>query len=411
MTIRRSAGLAWSLLAGYIVLWIGLPVLLMELVFNPGVSPAIFSELWILSGALLPFVCVGALIAAHRPDNRIGWLMLLVGFLWLEAGITTTYVNEPDAVRGTPLAGWISWVGTWDFWPPIMLVLAVMPLIFPTGHLPSPRWCLVLWAALAALMTSIIYFGLSDEAVNAPNAPGTLRHLALGDLRSVALVVAWVLWPLAFGGAALSVIVRFRRATGIERQQLKWFAYVGAVVANAFWVSGIQEISREEPWQTIANIAFYSAGLGVLFGIPSVIAIAILRYRLYDIDRIINRTIVYGLLSLILIGTYFSIVLGLGAVLRDLTGRSSQVVVAASTLAVAALFQPLRMRIQMIVDRRFNRTRYDAARTIEAFSSRLRDEIDLPALCDELRAVIDETMRPSHTSVWIRSLDSLRSNE
>jgi hypothetical protein len=271
--------------------------------------------------------------------------------------------------------------------------LILLLLLFPDSRLLSRRWRPIAWAATAWCAVTMLFMALYPQVIadqrlqNPIGLSGRVGELMRGVQSSALAGIPLALVLLA----ALSLLLRFRRSQGVERQQLKWFAYVvGLVIANL----AVSSIDRR---------------LGVVSGVlhwllimcsAGAIGLAILRYRLYDIDRIITRTLAYGLLTVLLGGAYAGVALGLG----QLLGRDSSLVVAAATLAVAALFQPARRRIQALVDRRFNRRKYDAANTVAAFSVRLRDEVDLDALSAELLAAVDQTMQPTTASLWLHPL-------
>ncbi|HEX6012386.1 MAG TPA: hypothetical protein VFY87_11410, partial [Geminicoccaceae bacterium] len=331
------------------------------------------------------FALVGAVVAAHRSANPIGWLFLAIGLSGALGVVSNEYVNytlvvDPGALPGGLIAAWLS---GWTWWPAYGLVPLVL-LAFPDGRLLSPRWRWAAWLAgggVAVMTLGIAVSTLGDPAYVAlsEEAPGGLPGLVLTISVSAAI--------LSFLAALVSLVLRWRRAWGNERQQLKWVAFAAGLAL-------------------LANIAFQIVqlpGLGLVgvVLIPVGAAVAILRYRLYDIDRIISRTLAYGLLTVLLGLVYVAGVFALGRLLNQ-GGEPSAFAVAASTLAVAALFQPARRRLQAAVDRRFNRARYDAARTVEAFSARLRDEIDLDTLTAELLAVADQTMQPTRASLWLR---------
>jgi hypothetical protein len=283
------------------------------------------------------------------------------------------------------------------YWP-ITVVTAqtaasLVLLLTPTGTLPSPRWRwwarLTVAAAVVLLVAMAVARGPFDPRYQVLGGPFGYR--GQGGVLLVVNQLALAITTLAVVVGAASLVVRFRRAGGVERQQLRWVAWaaalavLGAVVA----LGGV----------AVGATAVVNWTISICFAVlPVAIGAAILRYRLYDLDRIISRSLAWGLLTLLLGGGYAGIVLGLG----QLLGRESALVVAAATLAVAALFQPARRRIQAAVDRRFNRSRYDAAKTIEAFSARLRDEIDLDTLTAELLAVVHQTMEPTRVSLWLR---------
>jgi hypothetical protein len=287
----------------------------------------------------------------------------------------------------------VAWISEWVWTTGGIPLLSFGLLLFPDGHLPSPRWRPVAWLAGATL--AMFVFGTAFHTGPLANHPTITNPLAIDaaePLFGVLQPLSAVCFPVVLVCSAASIVVRFRRARGLERQQLKWLAYAVAVFAVVVALA-----SWEWAGWAVAQVASLLA-----FGfIPLAIGIAILRYRLYEIDRLISRTLVYGLLTALLAGVYATGVFVVGRLLDPAQGRSG-LAVAASTLAVAALFQPLRRRIQNLVDRRFNRSRYDAARTVEAFSGRLREEIDLDSLSAELLTVVDQTMQPTQASLWLR---------
>jgi hypothetical protein len=344
--------------------------------------------------ALVGMATVGAVLAGRRPRHPVGWLMLALGLSVIIDGATDSYARygllaSPGAV---PAVRHLRALGdTFALWP---ACIGFILLLTPTGSLPSPRWRWWARIAVVAPLTWQVAIVLGVETSEFPpfySFPNPYFVPALAALAStVALpVLAITLLSAVVGGASL--VVRFRRARGEERQQLRWVASA-AVVA----VAGIPV--------AIAGIAIQSAAvvgvavLGSAVVLCLAIAAAILRYRLYDLDRVISRTLAYGLLTLSLGSGYGAVVLGLG----QLLGQDSSLAVAAATLAVAAAFQPARRRIQALVDRRFNRRRYDAARTIATFGTRLRDQVDLDTLTVELLAVVDHTMQPTQASLWLR---------
>jgi hypothetical protein len=275
---------------------------------------------------------------------------------------------------------------------PLLGLLPLLVLLFPTGRLPSRRWRPLVWAFAAGLVlyaASVLFkpgpldHGLPTNPLGLESAKGLLQ--LAGALSSL-------LFPMFVVPVLVSLVLRFRRARGDERQQLKWFTFAAALLA--VFSSGLGAIVERirSPYVGPVFFAF------VVSMIPVAIGVAVLKYRLYDIDRLINRTLVYGLLTALLGGGYAGLVLGFG----QLLGQDSPLVVASATLVVAAAFQPARRRIQAAVDRRFNRRRYNAAKTIDAFSARLREEIDLDTLTAELLAVVDQTMQPERVSLWLR---------
>jgi hypothetical protein len=270
--------------------------------------------------------------------------------------------------------------------------LGFVLLLTPTGSLPSARWRWWARAAAAAPVLSVLVITLAsqplDQPYQAPESPLDLR--GLGGALLVVYQLAFGVTNLAVVVAAGSLVVRFRRARGTERQQLRWVALAAALVSAAAVVVVAGVVAGA------AALVSWVAGICVAI-LPLAIGAAVLRYRLYDLDRIISRTLTYGLLTVLLGGAYAGVVL-----VGGLLGSGSSLAVAGATLAVAAVFQPARRRLQQLVDRRFNRRRYDAARTIEAFSARLREQVDLDTLTTELLAVVEQTMQPAQTSLWLR---------
>jgi hypothetical protein len=350
---------------------------------------------------------VGAILAARRPRNPIGWLALALGFALVLYPFVAMYTATGLFVAPgrLPWVRQVAWIGNW-VWVPAHACIALMLLLFPDGRLPSPRWRPVAWTVGVAggltLVAAACHPGTLDVASLVKEADVTARLTnpvglaALGWLLEPFLLVLLV--GEAVGAAAL--LLRFRRSRGIERQQLKWVAYAallfgiqqgGVVLGRLAGLVPDTELAWLEVVDTFTFVFFLVA-----------IAVAVLRYRLYDIDRLINRTLVYGLLTALLAGVYAGAVLVLGQLFGGIADRPPSWAVAGATLAVAALFQPTRRRIQQAVDRRFNRRKYDASRTVEAFATRLRDQVDLDMLSAELLAVVDQTMEPTRASLWLK---------
>ncbi len=350
---------------------------------------------WLFSVFSAAYVGVGALVAARRPANRLGWLMLAIGAVSSLSELLGAYggyvlAGHPDQ----PLALAAAWVTTWSYWS-MLAGIVLMVLIFPTGILGTGvrRW--TAWTCLVSMIVLSLVVALTpgrlDGFGRVQNPYGLLGLTS--QLKAVSTVAALVLAG-TFLVALGSVFLRRRRATGLERGQLSWLAYatVLMVVSQAINtpLSGIEDTSVALLSVVVAIAAF-----------PAAVAIAILRYRLYDIDRLISRTLVYGALTATLLATYLVSVLLFRVLLDPVTG-TSDLAVAGSTLAVAALFRPVRGRIQAVVDQRFYRRRYDAARSVEAFSGRLRQEVDLDAVTTDLRGVVRDTVDPDHVSLWLR---------
>ena len=344
---------------------------------------------------------VGALIVTRHPRHGIAWICLGVALgLGLNVAASNFAFYALNTKPGSLPAGEIvAWFASWSWLLWAIPLLSHLTLAFPNGRPPSPRWRPVAWIATAG-----IALGVASEAL----IPGRLRQSfqttenPLGieggrDVLELTSSIGFALLPIAVVAAAVSMVVRFRRASGVERAQIKWFALSATVIAALVAVGAFTFFGDEGP------AARVGADLVTLAYAAPLVAtgIAILRYRLYDIDVVINRTLVYGLLTATLAAVYIGIVLLLQLLLSGLT-EDSGLAVAASTLAVAALVRPARARIQAGVDRRFFRSRYDAARTLEGFSARVRDEVELETLSTELRATVAETMRPAHVSVWLR---------
>jgi hypothetical protein len=351
---------------------------------------------------VLAFPTVGAIVASRRPENPIGWIFCVIG-LSLIAGVATgEYVlYARHAAPSLPAVAVVAWIGDWAWVVGLGLAGTLMLLLFPDGRPPSPRWRVVGWLAIVLIGGTVLAYALRpgpldvDPGIRNPfGIPGPI-----GDVAS-AITGLWG-WPMVvLIVASLSgFVTRFARARGDERQQLKWVAYATGIAAVGFTGAGLSAaLGREQEPYAVWFWFLLLLGLGL---IPVAAGIAILRYRLYDIDLLINRTLVYGGLSATLAALYVGLVISLQGVLSGFTGGNS-VAVAASTLAVAGLFQPVRRRIQAAVDRRFYRSRYDTARTLEAFSSGLRSEVDLAHLSEQLRSVVAETLQPASVSVWVR---------
>ena len=339
------------------------------------------------------FGVVGAVVAARRPRNAVGWLIAAGALLWMLAVLSNgVFWHMAFGRPHAPAASdFVAWFGTWAFVPAFVLVLSLVPLLFPTGAPPGPRWRLVGWTAAVAGGIATLSTALAPGTLETADYPWLDNPLGLEGLglRTVA-DVAFVVSAATALAALSSLVVRYRRARGIERLQLRWVA-AAACLLVLFAVGG----SLATPW--LGEGAGWVTMLIGLLAVAASLAVALLRYRLYDIDVVINRTLVYGALTTTLGGTYLALVLVAGLAVGE-----SDVAIAGSTLAVAALFRPARARIQAAVDRRFYRRRYDAAKTLEAFSARRRDQIDLETLVDDLRGVVRETVQPAYVSLWLR---------
>jgi hypothetical protein len=337
------------------------------------------------------YPAVGALIVLRGPGNSVGWVCLGIGAGLGFTAFASEYaryalVTNPGSLPGGLVA---AWADNWSYLTFVIPLGTILPLVFPTGRLPSPRWRVAAVIAGAAALATLALDALNPDLVNFPSHANPFGATWVNRLEPLFLLL-----PLSFAASAAAVVVRFRHSSGDERAQLKWFAYAAIVLATCFaMVVTLPFGSRAWARGAEDAVTFMFAGLALATGV------AILKFRLYAIDRIINRTLVYGALTVMLTFGYLISVIGLQAVLP--VADDSPAVVAASTLAVVALFRPLRGRIQRLVDRRFYRRRYDAERTVESFGSRLRRQIDLEALSAELVAVTKETMQPEHASLWL----------
>ena len=345
--------------------------------------------------AILSGMTTGAVLASRQPRHPVGWLLIGLGLSVVASGLADGYARYGLLARpgSLPAADYVAVYASESFitWPPI---ISFILLLTPTGSLPSPRWR---WWARAAAVGPALFLvsaALMARSFDAPyqsvSSPLAIRALS-GWWSPVVGGLTGAVTGLAIPVAAVAMVLRFRRARGVERQQLRWVALAAGLAALAVVGTVAGAATNNAPvrdWLSAVCVAL----------MPLAIAAAILRYRLYDLDRIISRTLAYALLSVLLGGAYAGVVLGLG----QLVGQGRSLVVAGATLALAAVFQPARRRVQGLVDRRFNRRRYHAAQTIQAFSVRLRQQVDLDALRAELLAVVDQTMQPTQASLWLR---------
>jgi hypothetical protein len=334
---------------------------------------------------------LGATIASRKPRNPIGWLMSLSGLLLGLFNFTQQY-GPLAAAESLPLVGLSSWLATWTVLPGIAISITSSLQLFPDGRLPSPRWRPLAWLSAAAAVVPAVVMAVRAWPVRGPElAALSFDHPALGPVFGIGFPAVLILSVASMA----ALVVRFRRSIGVERQQIKWFAY-GAMIGIPLGLPA--QVPFWGPILELLQPPLMFAGLGI----------GMFRYRLYDVDRVINRTLVYGLLTALLGLAYaagslaFVLVAGVGS-------HPPSWLVASATLAAAAVFRPARRRIQAVVDRRFNRRRYNAARTIEAYSTRLRDEVDLATLTAELLAVVDQTVQPTRTWLWLRRPEDARS--
>ncbi len=339
----------------------------------------------------IAFTMIGAIVAIRRPSNLIGRFLLASGVLWALTELEFEYAVYAIAGRPTPLPGgmFLAWLGSWE-WTVNVGLYPVLFVIFPDGRISTPARRAVI--AASAVVTALLAFDFAfrpgplqlNAFVENPFTPVPRDVIDAANIASLAIT-----FPMVIVAAGI-LIRRFRRSVGVEREQLKWLAFAAVPVVLIGPLSGIVP---GKPIQVLGSL--------VQLALPAAIGIAVLRYRLYDIDVLINRSLVYGALSAVLAATYFGTVVLCQALLRPLVG-GSELAVAVSTLVTLALVQPLRRRIEDAVDRRFYRSRYDAARTLDAFNVRLRDEVDLDAVRTELVSAVRDTVQPAHASVWLR---------
>lgn len=405
VSLRRCA---WAILLFIVASFgLGVPVTLMQGAHASGVR---LSDLPFLL-LVFSFPVTGVFILQRQPRNVIGWLLLVVGLFWGLAAFVDAYarygllVNPgflpgPDVVSALGIAIWA---------PPIGVMGTYLILLYPDGRLPSPRWRPVLWSAGLAIALLTFAIDASPGRMDESAVPSLQNPLGIDGAKPLLRLLMYAgmaLLMLSFIGSAWGLIHRFRRAVGVERMQLKWLATAGAFVAVMFVLAMtgtaiegavLTQQTGTPPWLgVIESVAIESFVL-----IPASIGAAILRYRLYDIDLVINKTLVYGGLTATLAVVYLGSVLLLQLALQGVTADSS-IAIAASTLAVAALFRPLRNRVQAVVDKRFYRRRYDARRAVDSFAVRLREVVELPSVERELTDVVVQTVQPAHLTVWLR---------
>jgi len=406
MSVRVVRVVSWVVLPLVLVLTLGQIYLsvLNRAVDAPGATGIVVSTLPDL--VALGLLALGLLVVHRRPANPVGWI--IAGTV-VTAGVTdfvesyavyALYTNPGSLPGGETMA----WLSNWIFIPVLFAAPAMLFLLFPNGDLLSRRWRPVFWIVIlttCAAMTSSIF----QPVLNDTPFEGVVNPLGFTPPQALLAPLSYIGWPgmaASFLVAAFAMILRLRRSRGVERQQLKWLAAAAAVL----------------PLASAAGVVLYYLGYELISGFLATFSIfpiflaagyAILRYRLYDIDLIINRTLVYGALTVMLAAVYFGSVAGLQRLLSPLTGESNQLATVASTLLIAAMFTPLRRRIQGFIDRRFYRSKYDAVTTLEAFSVKLRDETDLDTLGSGLVSVVRETMQPEHVSLWLRRPEEMES--
>jgi hypothetical protein len=392
MSTRTAAWLAWAVCAISLAVT-ALCFLLIALNLSLD-TPAYFfwPDLTVLA---LGYSVIGAIIASRLPNHPIGWLCCAIGFIAAIDHFGGEYAVYALLAHPHSLPGGMAmfWLQDW-FWMLFIGLIVFLLLLFPTGRLPSGRWQPFAWGSVVVILVAVILTASTPLPSSGSEIRGSLEEPP-SPIQFSVLLLGLV--------AAVSVVVGRRNARGVERQQIKWLLYAGAIffVGSSLKIAVVYFIQLEGPWGLW--ISYILVAVGGLSG-PIAIGVAILRYRLYNIDVLINRTLVYGSLTALLAAVYFGGVTATQAIVRVLTGQEQQpqLVVVASTLVIAALFNPLRRRIQSFIDRRFYRRKYDATKMLDAFSAKLRDETDLDALSDDLVGVVREAMQPSHVSLWLR---------
>jgi hypothetical protein len=402
MSRRAAVWLIWSLyglVTGLVIVWSGTDLLSQD---TSRGALYLASEALISLATPLVFAIVAALIVSRQRRNTIGWVLMVVVGAFVVGTPLESYTEHvaPSSPAPTAVLLLVVWFSNWN-WLLLIFPLLFILLLFPNGRPPTSRWrwvgvAAIVWAALFVLVATLSR-RLTTPDLTLDNPIGILGKGTVELLASV-----WIAGLLLLLAACASALfVRYRRANDTEREQIKWLLYACAVFLVVYVGGTIGEVAGSN------SVGGYI--WGILFGLclvmlPAAIGIAVLRYRLYEIDVVINRTLVYGSLTALLVAVYFGGVVGAQFVFRALSGGESQLAVVASTLAIAALFNPLHRRIQSFIDRRFYRRKYDARKTLEAFSARLREETDLEALNGELVEVVTGTMQPTHVSLWLRTV-------
>jgi hypothetical protein len=404
---RTAAWLAWSvwLLCVVLISFALLFYFLSSPTPETHTPPALTAFLRALS---LAFPTVGALVASRRPENPIGWIFCGTGLLYGVQAFASGYADYAllgytGSLPGGDLMDWISrWIGV----PVLPLAGVLLVLLFPNGKLLSRKWQPVVWMAAcgsamlalgAALDPGSLFFQPTfDNPLGFGGDIGKLgpsESIDAGGVVEILVRVGFFFVLVSWLFAVAAMITRMDQARGAERQQLKWFVYTVVVLVVGFLAALLGFGQHSVAW---------NLGIAAFNFLPIAAGIAILRYRLYDIDVVINRTLVYGVLTAALALVYVGSIVLLQGLFRALTGETSQLAVVASTLAIAALFVPLRRRVQAFIDRRFYRRKYDMATTLQAFNARLRNDVDLDSVADDLVEVVRETMQPAHVSLWLR---------
>ena len=400
MSRRTASWLAWSvwLLCVVLISFALLFYFLSSPTPETHTPPALTAVMRALS---LAFPTVGALVASRRPENPIGWIFCGTGLLYGVQAFASGYADY--ALPGEEFMAWISgWIGV----PVLPLAGVLLVLLFPNGKLLSRKWQPVVW--MAACGSAMLALGAALDPGSLLFQPtfdnplgfggdigkvGPSESIDAGGVVEILVRVGFFLVLVSWLFAVAAMITRMDQARGAERQQLKWFVYTVVLLVVGFLAALLGFGQHSVAW---------NLGIAAFNFLPIAAGIAILRYRLYDIDVVINRTLVYGVLTAALALVYVGSIVLLQGLFRALTGETSQLAVVASTLAIAALFVPLRRRVQAFIDRRFYRRKYDMATTLQAFNVRLRNDVDLDSVADDLVEVVRETMQPAHVSLWLR---------
>src|SRR5215207_2188313 len=391
---RTASWLAWSACALSLALT-ALTSLLIVLLLRSDTSIYYY---WLeTSMVALGYSTVGAIVASRLPASPIGWLFCAIGLIFGLSHFSAEYAAYDLLApsRSLPAGEAFAWLTSW-VWVFGLALIVYLDLLFPNGRLPSTRWRWFAWFTAIVLLPAAILTALSPGLI----LSSTLQNpLGIEGLPNVSKEIEAFMYALVVVGAS-SMLARLRHAGRIERQQIKWFAYATAVAISGVILKNTVYTAVGLTWVWWVGLVLTTVGV---VSSPVAMGIAIFRYRLYQIDLIINRTLVYGSLTAVLAGVYLGGVVLLQYAFRALSGEGSQLAVVASTLIIAALFIPLRRHIQSFIDRRFYRRKYDARKTLEAFSAQLRNETDLDALRNDLVGVVRETMQPAHVSLWLRS--------
>jgi hypothetical protein len=427
MSFRAASWLAWSLAGLSVVMFAA--VIALSAPVPSAQSPSYRATVNTVSDALvflsfLAFPLVGALIASRRPHNPIGWLLLVDGILWMLLNAFESYGAYGVAQPGSlPYPAAIAAQNNWLWVPAVGLLGIYLLLLFPDGSLPSKGWRPLAWISGAVIMllsiAGLLAPGPLQDLEGVHNPFGLAGHPWIAPAGYAVLP----LLPLCMLTSAASLVLRYRDSSGEVREQIKWIAFAAFFMALLYlgvmstgiviWLVSAPQAPSDLGTRSLWGALLENAAVLSFAGVPVAIGFAVLKYRLYAIDILINRTLVYGALTTILVLIYFSGVATVQAIFYALTGQEEQpqLAIVVSTLVIAALFNPLRRRMQAFVDMRFYRTKYDTRKTLEAFSTKLRDETDLDALNDDLVDVVKETMQPAHVSLWLRPEPTARKSE